>query len=263
MNRRGIGRGRSLRGCTPEDPDSQRDLKGSIVNRRFKLRHSTTLFIRHRHLSKSNLPRDPRRTLREGARTLVEIPEWTLIVAVAAWAVTQIFTIWGAKWVIGKAKTESQAQKNEVVTHFDEALGQLETKTTAVNIEGLEARVQAIDEALGAKFEELDGVLDALPARMLQAAGSVKGVEMKALYKDAVEGEEELEEYMAETTDPAVIAMARIEAIEPSKEWGEAHPLGKMLVEAGKEFFKAKMDEARGVVTMKRVGGEKKSPYGY
>lgn len=196
-------------------------------------------------------------------RTLVEIPEWTLLIAVAAWAITQVFTIWGAKWVIGKAKAESQAQKDEVVGHFDEELTGLREDLTVPDIEGLEGRIDAIDNALGAKFRELDGVLAEMPTRMLQAAGSVKGVEMKAMYREAVEGEDELEEYAAEVMDPAEIAMARIESIEPSEEWGEKHPLGKMLVEAGKEVFRAKMNEARGIIDMRALPSGGKKPKGF
>ena len=179
------------------------------------------------------------------------LPTWTLFVAVIAWVATQVFTLWGAHYVVKRARDESVTQKDEVVGHFDEELSKLDAGE-------VEAQITRLDEALGGKFQEWDEAMRAMPASIAQALGSMKGVEMKALYADAVEGEEELEAYAMETVDPATIAMAKIEAIEPNADWQGKHPLGAMLIEAGKEFMRAKMDEARGVVTMKKVtSGEK------
>ena len=161
--------------------------------------------------------------------------------------------------ILKGAREESIRQKNDVVAHFDRELQGLKLGEGGADfkaeIDGVKAHIQGIDDALGAKFIELDQVIQALPARVAQVAGSVKGVEMKALYAEAVEGEEELESYVVDGMDPMDVAMAKVSAIEPNEEWKGKHPLGAMLVEAGKEFFKAKIDEQRGTLTMKKVGG--------
>lgn len=149
-------------------------------------------------------------------------------------------------------------QKEEVVGHFDEELVALKEDLGSPDLGALEdvkASITAIDEALGVKFQEFDQVLESMPERIRLIMISGKGVAMKAMYKEAVEGETELEEYVEGTLDPAEIAMAKIESIEPSEKWAGEHPIGKMIVEAGKEILRMKMDEARGIVNMKRVPG--------
>jgi len=192
----------------------------------------------------------------------IAIPIWTLLLAVLAWGITQGVTMWGASYVVKRARHESVTQKDEVVEHFTRELQsmreELSTSKSEIpampDIAPLEAKIQGIDNALGAKFQELDGVLEGLPNRIRMGIMSEKGVETKALYRAATEGEEELETYMADNMDASEIAMAKIEAIEPNEDWQGKHPLGAMLVEAGKEFMRAKMDEARGVVTLSPVG---------
>ncbi len=180
----------------------------------------------------------------------IVVPVWTITLGLVAWALTNIM-IWiatgkRATKVLAGAKAESQAQKDEVVRHFDEELAKLDAGQ-------VQDKIDALDVALGAKFEEWDVAMAAMPTNILKAMGSQKGVEMKALYGAAVEGEEELEAYAADIMDPAEIAMAKIAAIEPNDDWKSKHPLGAMLVEAGKEFMKAKMDESRGIVNMRRL----------
>lgn len=171
-----------------------------------------------------------------------------------------------ATTILEGAKADAQTREDRLVAHFDEEFASIQGDGDGVDLKAeiaaVQAHVQGIDDALGGKFTEWDETLRQLPTRIAQAAGSIKGTEMKALYKEAVEGEEELETYMAETMDPADIVMAKVAAIEPDEDWARKHPLGAMLVEGGKEWLRMKMDEARGVVTMKKVGTGK-SPYGY
>jgi len=207
------------------------------------------------------------------------VPVWTLLLAVAAWVGTNLM-VWiatgkRAKTILAGARRESVRQKDQVVAHFDEALKEM-PETNALTeialklddlkggdlkgeIDRVEAHIQGIDNALGSKFKEWDEAMSEMPKVVAQhvqmALGSQKGVEMKALYKAAAEGEEELEEYVAEGLDSQTRAMAKVAAITVPDEWTAKHPLGAMLIEGGKEWLKGKIDEERGVVTLKKVGG--------
>lgn len=198
--------------------------------------------------------------LRTPPRTMehtIPVPVWTLLLAVAAWILTNLM-VWvatgkRAKSILAGAKAESQAQKEEVVAHFDEELAKLDAGA-------VQDKIDALDVALGAKFEEWDAAMAAMPTTIAKSLGSMKGVEMKALYGAAVEGEEELETYMAENMDASEVAMARVAAIEPGDDWKGKHPLGAMLIEWGKAEMRARMDSARNVVTLNPMG---KKPRGF
>lgn len=204
----------------------------------------------------------------------IVVPVWSVLVGFILWAVTNIM-IWyatgrRATTIVAQAADEAQAQKREVVAHFDEELGKLGGGEEGVDfkaeIAAVEAHIQAIDNALGAKFEEFDAQVAAMPARVLQALGSSKGVEAKALYKAAEEGEQELETYLADNMSASEVVMARVEAIEPPDDWKRAHPLGEVIVEGAKAWLKERMDAARGgpggggVMTLQPVG---KKPRGF
>ena len=196
----------------------------------------------------------------------IAVPLYALVLGIIAWLVTNIM-VWVATGkragtILKGAKVESQAQKDEVVAHFDRELASLKRDGGEVNLKeeitAVQAHIQGIDDALGAKFEMWDQALAEMPGRVRLSIYGKEGAEAKALYRAAAEGEEEIEAYMAENMDASEIAMARVEAIEPPEDWKAKHPLGNMLVEGGKEWLRAKMDEARGVVTLKKVGSGNK-----
>lgn len=172
--------------------------------------------------------------------------------------------------ILAGAKDDASLREKRLVGHFDERFAKLggdeEGLDLKAEIAAVEAHIQGIDNALGAKFEEFDAQVAAMPARVLQALGSSKGVEAKALYKAAEQGEEELETYLADNMSASEVVMARVEAIEPPDDWKEKHPLGEIIVEGAKAWLKERMDVARGgpggagVVTLKAVG---KKPRGF
>ncbi len=125
--------------------------------------------------------------------SIVFIPDFLLFAALAGWAITQVLTLYAAKWVIGKAKEESQTQKDEVVDHFDEQLEGVQTSLTG-QLEDFEGRFSvAYSKDLGV----LQTDMDKIPQRIAMTFNSEKGAEVRALQgyldKEGVEIDQAME----------------------------------------------------------------------
>lgn len=213
---------------------------------------------------------------------MVVLADILIYAVVIAWAVTQIFTIWAAKWVVQRAQKESQTQKEEVVAHFDQELHTLETRlegqTGTVEVESKieDFRVQLEDfRADFAGFaSQLGTDLEKLPRTLAMHMLTEKGMETKAVQHYLNEAGEDLEEagslmeaYAAQ--DPELMmaaAMKKVAEWKPSKKYAQEHPLIVAALEMGKP---ALLNQLSGMVlgTSTRspsFGGQKglPSPYG-
>lgn len=180
---------------------------------------------------------------------MVILADFVIYAVAAAWIVTQIFTLWAAKYVIQKSRDEAQSEKNEIRGHFDEKLSVLEAKLPTNGSVDVEARIEEFRVQLEDFRSDFSGFagqlgedLEKLPKTLAYNMMTERGMETKAVqaYLDQAGGDLEeagsmMEAYAAQDPELMVAtAMKKVAEWKPSKKYGQEHPLIVAALEIGK-----------------------------
>ncbi len=151
---------------------------------------------------------------------------------------TQVFTIYAAKWVIQKARNESVTQKDEVVEHFDDRL------------EAFEGR---FSEAYKTDMEAITGEIDRIPKRIAVTFNSEKGLETRALQayldKEGVDIDQAVEtaegQFMLENPETmAALALKRAYEADVSHNYRAENPIKAGIFDFAKAKFLPEIEAA-------------------
>jgi hypothetical protein len=223
----------------------------------------------------------------------MEVPDNTIGIIVAAWLITQIFTIYAAKWVVKKADKKASTQKDEIVTHFDGELSAMKGDfETSLNKQGREfkasivsstpstdeltADLQALKDAHNESMVNLSDRLEQFPVLVGEQVKAVingmKGWDIKETNQmmDEVMEESGLDEAMSlgdaymsgNPQQMRASALARLNSITMSEEETQAHPIKAWLL----EIAKAQAMQYLGMLDMERslgTSGSKSVPSEY
>jgi hypothetical protein len=188
----------------------------------------------------------------------MEIPDITLFAVIAAWLITQIFTVWGAKHVIKKAQKTAVDQKHEIQTHFDAKLDAYDTsiselrsdfKATVGSIPSsneLVSRLENLELAFNESMTNLGTHLEALPKESAEHIKAVmhgiQGVQVKETQRLMDEAGVELDEAMSLeeaylSRDPEIMKAAfanQLNNLSLSKEYVEQNPIRALVFQTVK-----------------------------
>lgn len=173
---------------------------------------------------------------------------------------TQVFTIYAAKWVIGKAQNESKEQRDDVVSHFDDKLDSFEGRFS----EAYKTDTQSI-------YSDMSAKLDSQAERVRLTMASQSGVETKALQAYLEKEGGEIEDVMAmaegqilEQDPQLMLRMALQKAVDAplSSKFVKENPIKAQIWEMAKVSFASQMEQAfLGTSGIKRKGNVT-NPYG-
>lgn len=187
--------------------------------------------------------------------------------------ITQVFTIYAARWVVKRAQEESNVQKDAIVSHFDSELASIRAEIpTSERVAALESRVEAFQQDFGEFAHALGQDIASLPKRLEMKVYSQAGTEQRIMQKALEEAGTDLEKEVSlqealAMEDPELVsrlAMKRVAEFEPSKKWSKEHPVLAAALEAGKPLI---LNTLQGVLygtPTKRVreNVDTSSPYG-
>lgn len=151
-----------------------------------------------------------------------------------------------------------EARILQVQERLEELDKSLEARLEGIQVEGIEEKIQELDEAVGkhllALHEGQKTLLAELPSRIRSSLDGSHGVEVKALQKAAEGAEEAAIEYYEGELTPEERLAGRIDQMNPSPDWQKQHQVGNMIIQGVKEMVREQLLARRGdVVNMRRV----------
>ncbi len=202
--------------------------------------------------------------------SIVELSTIILVFVGIAWAVTQVFTIFAARWVLQGAKDDAQDHREGVVEHFDE---QLETVK-----EGFENKLGAFEERFSKAYktdmETIQTEMGRIPKRIAMTFNSEKGAEVRALQgyldKEGVDVDQAVEaaqgQFIQDNPEAmAAIALKRAYDADVSDVYRAENPIKAGIFDFAKASFLPQLEQAF-LGTAKLGTGRKKgnvtNPYG-
>lgn len=189
--------------------------------------------------------------------SIVEVSVLILIGVALAWAVTQVFTIFAARWVLQGAKDDAQSHREDVVEHFNDKL------------ESFEGR---FNDAYKTDMNTLAAEMDRIPKRIAMTFNSEKGAEVRSLQayieREGVDVDEAVQAVesnvmMEHPEAMAALALKRAYDADVSDVYRKENPVKAFIFDAGKAVVLPQLEQA--FMGTSTLAGRKKSstgPYG-
>ncbi len=139
-----------------------------------------------------------------------------------------------------------------------------EAEDLKAHIEPVQAKLEELDQALGAHLTNLQEGMKDLPGRVRSSLEGVRGAEIKAIQKVAEDAEQEAISYYESEMPQEDRLAAKIDAMDPGPKWREKHEVGAMILDGVKEMIKLRVQETRGnVLSMRQTGAKGRFPNVY
>lgn len=170
---------------------------------------------------------------------------------------TQVFTIFAARWVLQGAKEDAQDHREEVVSHFNDKLDSFEGR---------------FSEAYKTDMEAISSEMDRIPKRIAMTFNSEKGAEVRSLQayieREGVDIDEAVQVaeggVMSEHPEAmAALALKRAYDADVSDVYRSENPIKAFIFDTGKAVVLPQLEQA--FMGTSTLGPRKKSatgPYG-